>query len=274
MVFIILSIIVVGIIGYYSRNPAKEHSSVKLAVIKTLEAFKIKFTEVDLAEKERLKKIEDLKLPKEIRDSLKDIRSDDKDFIQTEFRVEIDNTPFMISVNTHIKGEGLNTVTLWNHEEFSVISCLYMKRGYRDWYDIAKDLVRKITEAKRSYEFNESVNEFQEKQFSEIHEEQYNESTEEPIDEAEEECCDEDFSDRYTDDPEEGEFEEIEIPMDDDESTQYLNVLELKQGASKMEIRKAYIRLSKVYHPDVNKSKIAKIKMQEIVEAYNILKAS
>jgi molecular chaperone DnaJ len=51
----------------------------------------------------------------------------------------------------------------------------------------------------------------------------------------------------------------------------YYEVLGLKNGASESEIKKAYRKLSKKYHPDVNPSDEAKTKMTEINEAYEIL---
>ena len=51
----------------------------------------------------------------------------------------------------------------------------------------------------------------------------------------------------------------------------YYEVLGLKKGASDKEIKSAYRKLSKEYHPDVNPSENAKEKMAEINEAYEIL---
>ncbi|WP_316044826.1 DnaJ domain-containing protein [Reichenbachiella agarivorans] len=51
----------------------------------------------------------------------------------------------------------------------------------------------------------------------------------------------------------------------------YLNILELEEGASKTEIKAAYRRLSKQYHPDINRSQDAKEKFIEINEAYKFL---
>tara|TARA_B100000767_G_scaffold48238_1_gene43072 strand:+ start:261 stop:1445 length:1185 start_codon:yes stop_codon:yes gene_type:complete len=47
--------------------------------------------------------------------------------------------------------------------------------------------------------------------------------------------------------------------------------LGLKPGCSDSELKKAYFKLSKKWHPDKNKSKEATTKFQEIAEAYNIL---
>ncbi|WP_420582732.1 J domain-containing protein [Reichenbachiella sp.] len=52
---------------------------------------------------------------------------------------------------------------------------------------------------------------------------------------------------------------------------QYLEVLELSPGASKAQIKSAYRRLSKVYHPDVSKDENAREKFIEINEAYKFL---
>lgn len=51
----------------------------------------------------------------------------------------------------------------------------------------------------------------------------------------------------------------------------YLEMLELQPGASKAEIKSAYRRLSKKYHPDVNKEEEANEKFIEINEAYKFL---
>ena len=52
---------------------------------------------------------------------------------------------------------------------------------------------------------------------------------------------------------------------------QYYEVLGLKKGASDEEIKKAYRKMSKKYHPDVNKDENAEGKMSEVNEAYGIL---
>ena len=49
------------------------------------------------------------------------------------------------------------------------------------------------------------------------------------------------------------------------------DVLNVKQNATLAEIRKAYIKLCKKYHPDTNHSKDAEQKFKEIQEAYSIL---
>lgn len=48
-------------------------------------------------------------------------------------------------------------------------------------------------------------------------------------------------------------------------------ILEIKPNASKVEIKKAYMRLAKLYHPDKNNSKDAVEKFQRIQSAYEIL---
>lgn len=51
----------------------------------------------------------------------------------------------------------------------------------------------------------------------------------------------------------------------------YYKILGIKNNSSKSEIKKAYRKLSKKYHPDVNPSDEAKEKMSEINDAYEIL---
>ncbi len=51
----------------------------------------------------------------------------------------------------------------------------------------------------------------------------------------------------------------------------YLEILDLQPGASKAAIKSAYRRLSKKYHPDVNKEDEAHEKFLEIHEAYKFL---
>lgn len=54
----------------------------------------------------------------------------------------------------------------------------------------------------------------------------------------------------------------------------YYQILGVSRGASDGEIKKAYRRLAKMYHPDVNKDKGAEEKFKEISEAYNVLSDS
>lgn len=51
----------------------------------------------------------------------------------------------------------------------------------------------------------------------------------------------------------------------------YYEVLGLSKGAGKDEIKKAYRKLSKQYHPDINKEPGADEKFKEIAEAYEVL---
>ncbi|MGO2637454.1 MAG: DnaJ domain-containing protein, partial [Enterococcus viikkiensis] len=51
----------------------------------------------------------------------------------------------------------------------------------------------------------------------------------------------------------------------------YYEVLGVQKGASDDEIKKAYRKLSKQYHPDINKEADAEDKFKEISEAYEIL---
>lgn len=54
----------------------------------------------------------------------------------------------------------------------------------------------------------------------------------------------------------------------------YYEVLGLSKGASEQEIKKAYKRLAKKYHPDVNKDPDAEEKFKEIRDAYDVLSDS
>lgn len=51
----------------------------------------------------------------------------------------------------------------------------------------------------------------------------------------------------------------------------YYEVLGLKKGASKEEIKKSYRKLAKEYHPDRNKTEGAETKFKEVQEAYEVL---
>jgi curved DNA-binding protein len=52
----------------------------------------------------------------------------------------------------------------------------------------------------------------------------------------------------------------------------YYSILGLKRGASEDEIKKAYRRLARKYHPDVSKEAGAEEKFKEVAEAYQTLK--
>jgi len=52
----------------------------------------------------------------------------------------------------------------------------------------------------------------------------------------------------------------------------YYEILGVKRGASQDEIQRAYRKLARKYHPDVNKAKDAEDKFKEINEAYEVLK--
>ena len=51
----------------------------------------------------------------------------------------------------------------------------------------------------------------------------------------------------------------------------YYEVLGVSKGATADELKKAYRKLSKKYHPDINKEADAEDKFKEISEAYEIL---
>ncbi|NIK78321.1 curved DNA-binding protein [Paenibacillus castaneae] len=51
----------------------------------------------------------------------------------------------------------------------------------------------------------------------------------------------------------------------------HYNVLGVTKGASQQEIKKAYQKLAKKWHPDVNKSPEAEAKFKEMAEAYDVL---
>ncbi|AXH98964.1 molecular chaperone DnaJ [Sporosarcina sp. PTS2304] len=51
----------------------------------------------------------------------------------------------------------------------------------------------------------------------------------------------------------------------------YYDVLGVSKSATKEEIRKAYRKLSKQYHPDLNKAEDAEVKFKEVTEAFEVL---
>ncbi len=53
----------------------------------------------------------------------------------------------------------------------------------------------------------------------------------------------------------------------------YLSILELQPGATEKDIKAAYRRLSKIYHPDLSKDPNAHEKFIQLTEAYNFLTA-
>ncbi len=55
------------------------------------------------------------------------------------------------------------------------------------------------------------------------------------------------------------------------EKRDYYEVLGLSKGASEEEIKKAYRKMAKKYHPDINKEPGAEEKFKEINEAYEVL---
>lgn len=58
------------------------------------------------------------------------------------------------------------------------------------------------------------------------------------------------------------------------EKRDYYEVLGISKGASEQEIKKAYRKLAKQYHPDVNKESDAESKFKEVQEAYEVLSDS
>ncbi|HEX9805004.1 MAG TPA: molecular chaperone DnaJ [Candidatus Dojkabacteria bacterium] len=55
------------------------------------------------------------------------------------------------------------------------------------------------------------------------------------------------------------------------EKRDYYDVLGISKGASETEIKKAYRKLAKEYHPDKNKSADAEVKFKEVQDAYDVL---
>lgn len=51
----------------------------------------------------------------------------------------------------------------------------------------------------------------------------------------------------------------------------YYATLEVERTASKADIKKAYLRLARKYHPDVNKEDGAEVRFKEVTEAYEVL---
>lgn len=52
----------------------------------------------------------------------------------------------------------------------------------------------------------------------------------------------------------------------------YYKILDVERGASEAEIKKAYRRLARKYHPDVSKERDAEQRFKEVGEAYEVLK--
>ena len=51
----------------------------------------------------------------------------------------------------------------------------------------------------------------------------------------------------------------------------YYEVLGVERGADQEQLKKAYRRLARQYHPDVNKESDAEARFKEINEAYEVL---
>lgn len=56
------------------------------------------------------------------------------------------------------------------------------------------------------------------------------------------------------------------------EKRDYYEILGLNKGASEQEIKSAYKKLAKKYHPDISKDKNAEEKFKEVLEAYSVLR--
>ena len=52
----------------------------------------------------------------------------------------------------------------------------------------------------------------------------------------------------------------------------YYTILEVKRDASQDEVKQAYRRLARKYHPDISKEKDAETKFKDVGEAYEVLK--
>ncbi|MBU6428255.1 MAG: DnaJ domain-containing protein, partial [Cyanobacteria bacterium REEB65] len=55
------------------------------------------------------------------------------------------------------------------------------------------------------------------------------------------------------------------------EKRDYYEVLGIARGSSEEDLRKAYRKLARQYHPDVNKAPDAEAKFKEVAEAYAVL---
>jgi len=55
------------------------------------------------------------------------------------------------------------------------------------------------------------------------------------------------------------------------EKREYYEILGLKKGASIQEVKEAYKKLAKKYHPDISKEENAEEKFKEVLEAYSVL---
>lgn len=167
--------------------------------------------------------------------------------ILAKYKIQIND--MQLSVSIIITDSGLIYVNL--NKEYNMIKVLYT--GYNPSnFDILRSIKDNI---------DDGINEARYMQ-----EESY----------CEEESCDENtYENEYEEETDEEEFEEDDQTdyVSNYTENQYYAILGVNEDASKNEIRVAYLKLAKKYHPDVNKTKEAKIKMQEINEAYEALKA-